>query len=385
MIIVHVINDDGGVGSVIACLADAQLREGHSVYVCKFGKKKFVDRLPANVEVIEAPFTRFPRMLVGYGLSRIYNRLKRQYPNEAIVIHAHNVSTVGLIGNINQVPVVTTIHGYSVLKEPGQALTGREKRAIWGTCKIIARLSKRHMPVVAVSQAVASHWSRLSNSDDIRCIWNGIEPVDERRCPDSVFTIAHVGDLSTHKGWDRELQAFIELRRRHPDREIRFVSAGYPLHFDSDYIESVRAEHGISSGDLAYLGYVKDARHEVYLSSDVAILLSRSEGLCVSLIEAMSVGVPIVATKVGGIPEVVDNGKTGVLVGRDPSVDEIVDALEVLMDHGTWAAYSAAAINKFEQDFCSAKMSEAYFRAYNDALNKCKECPTRREGVRYHG
>lgn len=57
MIIVHVINDDGGVGSVIACLADAQLREGHSVYVCKFGKKKFVDRLPANVEVIEAPFT----------------------------------------------------------------------------------------------------------------------------------------------------------------------------------------------------------------------------------------------------------------------------------------------------------------------------------------
>jgi len=64
--------------------------------------------------------------------------------------------------------------------------------------------------------------------------------------------------------------------------------------------------------------------------SDVFVLLSRKEGLSTALLEAMAIGVPVVATRVGGNPELVEHGETGLLVDPEPS--QLASAISLLLE-----------------------------------------------------
>jgi glycosyltransferase involved in cell wall biosynthesis len=126
--------------------------------------------------------------------------------------------------------------------------------------------------------------------------------------PDEDLLVVTVGGLRAEKGYDVLLDAAQLADRR-----------GLPLHFavagDGVLHDELRARH--EALDLGarfqFLGHRRDAL-DLLVAADIFVLPSRQEGLPVVLMEATSIGAPIVATRVGGVPQVVEDGTNGLVV-----------------------------------------------------------------------
>jgi glycosyltransferase involved in cell wall biosynthesis len=125
---------------------------------------------------------------------------------------------------------------------------------------------------------------------------------------DGDTVVITVANLRPEKGYDVLLDAAAVVKER--DLPIRFISVGRgPL---EDQMHRRCAELGLDE-HVRFLGERDDVL-ELLVASDVFVLASRQEGLPVVLMEATSVGIPIVATAVGGVPQVITDGVEGLLV-----------------------------------------------------------------------
>ncbi|MBF0344783.1 MAG: glycosyltransferase family 4 protein [Nitrospirae bacterium] len=120
--------------------------------------------------------------------------------------------------------------------------------------------------------------------------------------------IANVGILRTVKGQEITLQAFKKVLTELPHAKCLLVGDGP----GRNRLLNVAKTLGISD-NVIFTGYV-DNVPDIYSFTDVSVLSSLSEGVPQSVLQAMAAGVPVVATRVGGVPEIVDHGGTGLLV-----------------------------------------------------------------------
>ncbi|HEX6207416.1 MAG TPA: glycosyltransferase [Actinomycetota bacterium] len=144
--------------------------------------------------------------------------------------------------------------------------------------------------------------------------WAGGDGVrEELGIPDDAPIVGTVANFKHHKGYEDLLRAASLVRRAIPD--VRFVLVGRgPL---EEEVRRQALDLGLS-GTVVFAGYREDAPR-LAQAFDVFALASVHEGLSIALIEAMAMGTPAVVTNVGGIPEVVEQGKQGILVPpRDP-------------------------------------------------------------------
>ncbi len=139
------------------------------------------------------------------------------------------------------------------------------------------------------------------------------DPIPYR--PKSSKRILFVGRLIEVKGLDDLLQAFQKVRKQHPDATLRIVGDG-PLR---PFLEALAAELGIQEA-VTFTGYLTgEALTREYLEASVFVLPSKvdrigqTETLGVVNIEALSYGIPVVASRIGGIPDVIQDGQTGLL------------------------------------------------------------------------
>jgi glycosyltransferase involved in cell wall biosynthesis len=144
---------------------------------------------------------------------------------------------------------------------------------------------------------------------EARATWGSPDGVrEELGIPEDVAVVGTVGSLTPKKDHETLIRAAAELRRRVPGVRVILVGQG-PL--ESRIRELIRDLDLERTVILA--GYREDAAR-VAGALDVFVLSSRYEGLPISLLEAMASGRPVVATAVGGIPEVIGEGRGGVLV-----------------------------------------------------------------------
>lgn len=141
---------------------------------------------------------------------------------------------------------------------------------------------------------------------------------------------------------------------------VRFVSVGQgPL---AEELEAERDRLGLG-GRFRFLGYREDPVR-VLLAGDVFCLSSRFEGLPIALLEAMAAGLPAVATRVGGVPAVVTDGREGRLVAAgDPAA--LAAAIVSLRDPEARARAAAAAgerVRAFNIDGAVRRQQELYAR-----------------------
>jgi glycosyltransferase involved in cell wall biosynthesis len=141
------------------------------------------------------------------------------------------------------------------------------------------------------------------------------------------YVVACVGRLSREKGHRDLIEALAILRARHPARAVRLLIAG-----DGPERSTLlaRAERAGVAGAIGWLGYVPCARR-LYAAADAAVLPSHSEGSPNALLEAAARRLPIVATAVGGVPEILVHGVSGLLVPPHRP-DALASALRDLLE-----------------------------------------------------
>jgi glycosyltransferase involved in cell wall biosynthesis len=169
--------------------------------------------------------------------------------------------------------------------------------------------------------------------------------------------VGTVASLAPHKNHALLLEAAPLVLRARP--RARFVWLG-----EGDCrpaLERRRAELGLE--DRVILAGFHPQVHALTRQFDLFVLSSYLEGLCTSLLDAQVLGVPIVATAVGGVPEVVQDGVTGSLVGAlepGPLAAAIVDALEHPDRRAAWAAAGREAVTAFTSAATARRSVEEY-------------------------
>ena len=181
--------------------------------------------------------------------------------------------------------------------------------------------------------------------------------LETRNC--KIYDILFVGRLTQAKGVDVLLRAIKILKNKYSKNlKIAIVGNG-PL---KENLNTLAVEFGVD-GEVKFLGVRKDIE-ELMLSSKIFVLPSRWEGLPMVILEAMSKGMSIIATGVGGIPEVIENGKEGILISlEDPEIlaQAINDLLEneELQEKLSQAAYKKVREN-YSIEAYSANMLDFY-------------------------
>ncbi|MCX5659847.1 MAG: glycosyltransferase [Planctomycetota bacterium] len=150
------------------------------------------------------------------------------------------------------------------------------------------------------------------------------------------LVIGVVGRLSPEKGVDRAIRTFAELLAAHGALELHIVGDGP----ERPALESLAAELGVA-GSVRFLGWQAQTR-EHFATMDLLLLSSHSEGLPNVVLEAMAQGVPVAATDVGDVRDVLDDGVCGLLLDEDretwaKAISPLLASAELRLALARWA------------------------------------------------
>ncbi len=230
--------------------------------------------------------------------------------------------------------------------------------------------------IVAVSDELRQYMiDARFPAGSVEVIRNGIEigvlpsAADRRqarralRIDDDVFVVASVARLDPVKDFGTLLEGFATVRRHVPRSRLLIAGDGP----ERDRIAE-RASRPDLIGAVELVGFRSDVR-ALLAAADVYVNSSISEGVSITILEAMAAGVPIVATAVGGTPEVLADACTGLLVSsRAP--DALASAIIGLaQDPALRARLRSAARRRLEQSFTIDRMVDDYARTYRRLLD----------------
>ena len=223
--------------------------------------------------------------------------------------------------------------------------------------------------VIAISHAVKGRFSRLRHAEKIRVVYNGIDPEYwkpmEHAAPlHASPTILLVGRLSPEKGQATLVRAAPLVIERVP--AARFVLLGADSNGEADRLCRLAQQLSVSEA-VEIRPWVADPR-PVFQEAEVIVLPSRSEGFGRVLLEAACLGKPVVASRIGGIPEVVVDGKTGILIPPDNPY-ALAEALIGLLENSSRRLrLGAAARNRVTTLFTASQHIDAVQAVYAEAL-----------------
>ena len=178
--------------------------------------------------------------------------------------------------------------------------------------------------------------------------------------PESGPVVAGVGRLNPQKNFSLFIRIAADVLKRHP--QTHFVLAGEGP--ENELLRKLAQECGV--GDrLHFCGYVPDTR-QIYLAADVLLMPSLFEGLPMTLLEAMAMRVPVVASALDGIAEVVEDGRDGFLVptGDLPMfcerICQVIEDPSLARDIGESASYKIS--NRFSSERMCREVELIYDR-----------------------
>lgn len=330
-----------------------------------------------------SPLEKWGYEVVGLGIPK--NKLKHFMPSLVFqvarivgeqhidIVHCqrHKCTVYGTLAARmanKKVKVVTTVHGLNRTRTLRRKFLNRA-------------LFKRISRIITVSQAVRNDilkTNRISSPDKVIIVYNGI---DTKRFTISgltqqeaqsrldliekdAFVFGTVGRLTKVKGQTVLLKTFARVCQKHPNSWLVLVGKG-PLETE---LRDLAAELNIENR-VMFLGYRKDIP-EILRAYDVFVLPSFAEGLCLALLEAMASGIPVIASRVGGIPEVLNSPALGITVSPS-SVEELALAMErfYCMDKVKRNEVGKTLRDRILNDFTKERMISVMAKEYIAVMN----------------
>ncbi len=276
-------------------------------------------------------------------------------------LHSHfanSGATVGLIAaHLAQLPWSLTLHGISETDFPaGLLLPEKIERASFVAC------ASYFMRAQAMRQVEPTHWPKMTI---VRC---GIDvtslPPPAPHGTSGPARLVCVGRLSPEKGFVGLLEAVAAIAASNVPLQLTIVGDG-PMH---DIVH--RRVRALGLNDLIrFTGSLAEADTLAEIAqADILVLPSLMEGLPVVLIEAMALGRPVVASRVAGIPELVEEGVSGLMFAPSDWF-ELEAALRRLIEaRREWAAMGEAGRKRVEAEFLAEQPTARLARLFSGEL-----------------
>jgi glycosyltransferase involved in cell wall biosynthesis len=362
----------GGAVWIVRSYVEALMEHGCSVTVCTTVEPVAEVFRAAGCAIVDRPeIVREidPRRDIAavVGLARVCRRGRFD------VVHTHT-SKGGFVGRaaarLAGVPIVLhTAHGFAFHESSGRAAT-----VAWSSLeRLAARWSDRVITVSEYHRAWAIRLG-IAGPDRIVAIPNGIAP--DRVAPDrgraatradlaigdDQVLLVGAGRLAAQKGFDVLLGAMPDIMRRHPEVRLVLVGEG-PMRAE---LEAQAQRSGLSSV-VRFLGFRTDIG-DLLAAADVVAAPSRFEGLSITLLEAMAMARPIVSTSIGSNLELLEDGRSGLLVPPD-APGPLAAAIGRFIDDPALAqACAAAARERFTEHYVEQVMKDNVWDLYRRLL-----------------
>ncbi len=308
----------------------------------------------------------------GYSLRGALDIVKAGRENDVTLFHSHGFKANILLGFlpkfIRNKPIVSTLHGYISVK-----FLSRMRIYEFMDALALRRIDAV-VRVAASSRTDARYPSRRNTHNYI--INNGIpelifdsssihqsDSAVSAFCKDG-FILGTICRLSEEKGVDYLVEAMRLLSDR--NRTVKAIIIGEGPQRDS--LQDKISLYGLNDRILL-AGYKDQAYHYLPLF-DAFVLPSLTEGLPITILEAMQAKVPVIATDVGGVPDVLGHGKFGILV-RSADAPALAEAItEVSSGTSRMSTMCADAHATALERYSSKRMAENYLKVYETVLRK---------------
>ena len=291
---------------------------------------------------------------------------------EPHIIHAHSATSSSHIGlklkKIYNIPLICSLMGSDINIYPYYG-----RLSMWLTKKVITEADQ----LVSVSKALKIAANIIAKPKrKIRVVYN--------RCDLQIFNyneisrrqyrnmlgislkarvIIFVGHLLQSKGVYELINAFVKLNLRYSDLHLIFVGNG--LEYSS--INNIVSSNGLNK-KVHLVGNQPQCEVPHWLSTaDIFVLPTYYEGLPNVILEAMACSLPVIATRVGGIPEVIKEGKNGIFI-NEKSVESLTNAIEHLLKDEDLAKKMGSYARKVVEHKFSSHQQNA-----EEIIEICKE------------
>lgn len=256
-----------------------------------------------------------------YALFQLRKIIKYEKPD---IVHLHS-SKAGILGRLATyklgTKVIFTVHGWSFT----EGINSKSKKMLFRIIeKVVAPLTTCFICVSEYDRKIGLKYGVLKKDYNIKVIHNGApeagKKVTKKDISKRPVKFIMTARFSPQKDQETLIRAFSHITKK--DFQLLFVGAGPTLSENKQLVNKLNLEENIS-----FVGFKANVIPYL-LDSDVYILSTKYEGLPISIIEAMSCGLPIIATNVGGNSELVTNN--GYLVRNE---DELVKAIKLFVQH----------------------------------------------------
>ena len=388
MRILHVIDSGGlyGAEMVVLNLAAEQVRQGLEPVIASIGEKGIREKpLEAEAGRRGLKVVKF-RMIPGPNLPGMLEVLSYAQKNGFDILHSHgykgDVAFGFLPRGVRKIPLVSTLHGWT-------STNGLSKNRVY---EWLQRKSLKHIDAV-----VLVHRGMLSNPELKKVrgvhfhIVNNAIPFDpatqqtqqtQQTLDQTIvdfcskgYTVGSIGRLSPEKGYHFLLRAFGSLAAGDPTIRLVILGEGGERGNLENLIRELRLE-----GRVLLPGYQRNGFKYMPLFR-VFALSSTTEGLPITALEAMHAGVPIVATSVGGLTELLTHRETGLLVDKG-DVAALSEAIgEVLNSPDLHRKLSSQAKDFAGEKLSSRAMAQGYLGIYTHVLERSRTVPVQYSNI----
>ncbi len=365
----------GGSGVVGTELGKALAKKGHQIHFITYSQPVRLGSFRENIFYHEVAISDYPLFEYQPYETELTSKMVDVVKYEKLdLLHVHyaipHASAAYMAKQILKsqgidIPYITTLHGTDI------TLVGKDPSFE----PVITFCINQSDAVTAVSESLKNDtYAHFNTTREIHVIPNFIAPnlkpsnaaseVRRKYALDNERILCHVSNFRKVKRVEDVVRVFALVNKKIPSKLI--LAGDGP---ERSYLERLVRELDLC-GKVLFLGNVSDTAHVLEIS-DLFLLPSETESFGLAALEAMAVGVPVISSNTGGIPEVNVHGETGYLSNVGDVEDMANNALKIFKDEETLNLFKHKAVDR-AHDFDLAKILPLYEKIYFDLVGEGK-------------
>ncbi|TRO50395.1 glycosyltransferase family 1 protein [Candidatus Bathyarchaeota archaeon] len=382
----------GGTGAYVYYLSNELMKLGNSVSILTGYNESRDVKISGQhkiffIKSLKAPVIK--SFLFAAAASRKLNTLRSSFHVDITHVNLPLIPSFAVPSGFGKT-LVTTVHSTwkgeaeAIGGEPYSRLNSNEKFMVsfnWLLRFFEERMLERSNRIIAVSEFTRRELLQYykMNGSKIRVIHNGVDVNKFRPAADKLKAkvelgfnpedkaILSVGRLYARKGLFTLIESMALVKRKF--EKVKFIIAGKGLSNEMKKLVNYANKIGVED-NLIFTGYFPDKKlPRLYQAADIFAFSTFYENLPFAVLEALSTGLPVVTTNVGGIPEMISSGKNGFLV-EPANSRELADKILFFLEHPSSASeMGLLARENIEKHFDWRLIVKKVVKLYNEALN----------------